>query len=177
MKLFFTLAFILSATMAQAFTLRTTSMDVTKPMPMKQVFNGFGCKGENISPALEWEGAPAGTKSFMITAYDPDAPTGSGWWHWTIANIPATATKIPEGASGNKKLLMGAVEGRTDFGKPGYGGACPPEGDSPHRYIFTIFALKIPKVDLNKEASGAMFGFYAKMNLLDQASFEVKFGR
>lgn len=179
MKLVISLAILMSTQLAMAagFTLKTTTFDPKKPLPMKQVFNGFGCSGENISPALEWSGAPKDTKSFAITVYDPDAPTGSGWWHWTVVNIPATVTKIEEGASNNKKLPEGAVEGRTDFGKPGFGGACPPVGDKPHRYIFTVYALKTDKLDVNAEASGAMVGFNLNANSLGKATFTVKYGR
>lgn len=179
MKLVITLALLMNTQFALAagFTLKTTSFDAKKPLPMKQVFNGFGCSGENISPALEWSGAPKDAKSFAITVYDPDAPTGSGWWHWTVVNIPATVTKIEEGASNNQKLPAGAVEGRTDFGKPGFGGACPPVGDKPHRYIFTVYALKTDKLDVNAEASGAMVGFNLNANSLGKATFTVKYGR
>lgn len=179
MKLIISLVLLLSAqiSLAAGFTLKTTSFDPKKPLPNKQVFNGFGCAGENISPALEWSGAPKDTKSFAVTVYDPDAPTGSGWWHWTVVNIPATVTKIEEGASNNKKLPEGAVEGRTDFGKPGFGGACPPVGDKPHRYIFTVYALKTDKLDVNAEASGAMVGFNLNANALGKATFTVKYGR
>lgn len=179
MKFVLSLALLLSSqlTLAAGFTLKTTSFDAKKPLPMKQVFNGFGCTGENISPALEWSGAPKDTKSFAITVYDPDAPTGSGWWHWTVVNIPATVTKIEEGASNNKKLPEGAVEGRTDYGKPGFGGACPPQGDKPHRYIFTVYALKTDKLDVNAESSGALVGFNLNANSLGKATFTVKYGR
>lgn len=159
------------------FKLTTSSFDPKKPLPNKHVFNGFGCAGENISPALEWSGAPKGTKSFAITVYDPDAPTGSGWWHWTLVNIPANVTKIEEGASNKKNFPAGAVEGRTDYGKPGFGGACPPPGDKPHRYIFTVYALKTDKIDVNGEASGALVGFNLNANSLGKASFTVKYGR
>lgn len=161
---------------AKGFTLKTTSFEAKKSLPNKHVFNGFGCSGENVSPELEWSGAPKDTKSFAITVYDPDAPTGSGWWHWTVANIPADTTKIEEGASGAKKLPAGSVEGRTDFGSAGYGGSCPPPG-KPHRYIFTVYALKTDRLDLNGEASGAMFGFNLNANAIDKASFTVKYGR
>ncbi|WP_408097156.1 YbhB/YbcL family Raf kinase inhibitor-like protein [Peredibacter sp. HCB2-198] len=179
MKLVFSLALLFSTqlVLAAGFTLKTTSFDPKKPLPNKQVFNGFGCTGENISPALEWSGAPKGTKSFAITVYDPDAPTGSGWWHWTVVNIPASVTKIEEGASNNQKLPEGAVEGRTDYGKPGFGGACPPPGDKPHRYIFTVYALKTDKLDVNAESSGALVGFNLNANSLGKATFTVKYGR
>lgn len=159
------------------FTLKTTSFDAKKPLPNKHVFNGFGCSGENVSPSLEWSGAPKDTKSFAVTVYDPDAPTGSGWWHWTVVNIPSTTMAIEEGASGSKKLPPGSVEGRTDFGFAGFGGACPPPGDKPHRYIFTVYALKTEKLDINNEASGAMVGFNLNAHSIGKATFTVKYGR
>jgi Raf kinase inhibitor-like YbhB/YbcL family protein len=179
MKKLITITFLLITQIAlgAGFTLKTTSFDASKPLAAKHIFNGFGCSGENVSPELEWSGAPKDTKSFAITVYDPDAPTGSGWWHWTVVNIPATITSIPEGASANKKLPSGSVEGKTDFGKAGFGGACPPVGDKPHRYIFTIFALKTEKLDVNSESSGAMVGFNLNANALGKASFTVKYGR
>src|SRR5262249_32013324 len=123
-----------------------------------QVFNSFGCSGKNLSPALQWSGAPAGTKSFAVTLYDPDAPTGSGWWHWVVFNIPASTTSLPEGAGSTDgaHLPAGAAQGKTDFGAPGFGGACPPPGDKPHRYIFTVYALKTDKLDASADASPAM---------------------
>ncbi|MFB5650540.1 YbhB/YbcL family Raf kinase inhibitor-like protein [Leptospira wolffii] len=142
-----------------------------------QVFAGFGCSGENISPDLKWTGAPKDTKFFAVTVYDPDAPTGSGWWHWTVFNIPADVTSLAS-KSGNEKgpLPAGAVQGRTDFGKPGFGGACPPKGDKPHRYIFKVFALK-DKVPLDQEASGALVGFYLNSLKLAEGKLTVKYGR
>lgn len=178
-KIMFVIVLLLShAAFGANFKLTTPSFDPKKPLPMKHVFNGFGCTGENISPALEWSNAPAGTKSFAITVYDPDAPTGSGWWHWTVVNIPSTVTKIEEGASNNKKLPSGAVEGRTDYGTPGWGGACPPKGDKPHRYIFTVHALKTDKLEgIDGGSSGALTGFNINANSLGKASFTVKYGR
>ncbi len=145
-------------------------------LPEAQVLNGFGCSGANISPALAWTGAPEGTKSFLLTAYDPDAPTGSGWWHWTVANIPADVNSLAAGAS-PAALPDGAVEGRTDFGAPGFGGACPPQGDAPHRYVFTIYAMPEAKMPLDGNASGAMFGFQAKAMSLAHATLTATYGR
>ncbi|WP_018235078.1 YbhB/YbcL family Raf kinase inhibitor-like protein [Ensifer sp. BR816] len=168
----------LGATAAHA-EMKLTSNDLVaaKPMAEAQVFNGFGCSGKNISPQLQWSGAPAGTKSFAIMAYDPDAPTGSGWWHWTVFNLPADATEVANGASGSGKLPAGAIEGRTDFGASGYGGACPPEGHGPHRYQFTVYALSLDKLPLDSQAPGAMVGFFVRANALDQATVEVTYER
>jgi Raf kinase inhibitor-like YbhB/YbcL family protein len=125
--------------------------------------------GGNRSPQLSWSGAPEGTKSFAVTCYDPDAPTGSGFWHWTVANIPADVTELAEGAS-PAGLPKGAVEGRTDFGAPGFGGAAPPKGHGPHRYIFTVFAVDTDRLDVTPENSGAVFGFNLHFHTLARAS-------
>jgi Raf kinase inhibitor-like YbhB/YbcL family protein len=167
----------LQAAWAADFTLTTTSFDPSKRIPTKHIFNGFGCTGENKSPALAWKNPPSGTKSFLITVYDPDAPTGSGWWHWTVANIPANVRKIPEGASEHQKLPKNVIEGRNDYGKASYGGPCPPIADRPHRYVFTIYALNRETVDVNAESSGAVMGFNAKQNSLGEASFTSRYGR
>lgn len=162
---------------ASDFKLTSPSLTAGTTMPERHVLNGFGCQGENNSPALHWEAEPAGTQSFAITAYDPDAPTGSGWWHWVVYNLPASTHDLPENASRAPKLPAGSVEGRTDFGSSGYGGACPPAGDKPHRYIFTVHALKVPRIDLPADASAAMVGFMLNMNRLGSASLQVNYQR
>ncbi len=124
---------------AGKFTLRSADVKPGAMLTEQQVFNGFGCSGANVSPQLSWQNAPQGTKSFVLTVYDPDAPTGSGWWHWVVYDIPASTKELPQGAgSGKAPLPDGAKQGRTDFGAPGFGGACPPPGDKPHRYVFTV---------------------------------------
>jgi len=164
---------------AAGFTLSSPTVKPGSTLTDAQVFNGFGCTGKNVSPALKWSGAPAGTKSFAVTLYDPDAPTGSGWWHWVVYNIPANATELPEGAGSadGKQLPAGAVQGRTDFGAPGFGGACPPQGDKPHRYIFTVYALKTDKLDIPADGTAALVGFMVHGNQLGKASFTANYGR
>jgi Raf kinase inhibitor-like YbhB/YbcL family protein len=133
---------------------------------------GFGCGGGNRSPHLRWEGAPPDTKSFALTCFDPDAPTGSGFWHWVVVNIPSGVTELPAGA-GNPtggKLPAGALEVRTDFGKPGYGGPCPPEGDHPHRYLFTVHAVSMDRLPVTADTAAAVVGFYLHFNTLAKAS-------
>ena len=169
-----------AASVAQAagFTLSSPTIKPGSTLTKAQVFNGFGCSGDNISPELKWSGAPAGTKSFAVTVYDPDAPTGSGWWHWVVINIPGDATGLVEGAgSAVGKLPAGSVQARTDFGSAGFGGACPPPGDKPHRYIFTVYALKTDKLDVLADATAALVGFMIHANKLGSATFTAKYGR
>lgn len=175
--LFASLAFAASAH-AATFTLESPQVKDGGTLTDDQVFNGFGCTGKNISPALEWKNAPAGTKSYAVTVYDPDAPTGSGWWHWVVYNIPASVTKLALGAGNDPaKLPAGAVQSVTDFGAPGFGGACPPPGDKPHRYIFTVYALGAPTMDLPPTTMPAAVGFNIHGNVLGKATFTAKYGR
>lgn len=172
------LALPLSQAQAAEFTLSSPQFEGGKGITLKEVYNSFGCTGENISPALVWENAPEGTKSFAVTVYDPDAPTGSGWWHWVMFNISADVNELKQGVGAGKVALpKGAVQSLTDFGKPGYGGPCPPAGDKPHRYIFKVYALKADKLDLDAGAMPALVGFNLNANKLGEASFEVKYGR
>jgi len=132
---------------------------------------GFGCQGGNRSPHLRWEGAPPETRSFALTCFDPDAPTGSGFWHWVVVNIPPHVTELPEGAgSPGGSLPAGALQTRTDFGQPGYGGPCPPAGDHPHRYIFTIHAVSVPALPVTADTSPAVVGFHLHFNTLAKAA-------
>ena len=159
-----------------AFRLISDDFKDGDTLPQAHVFNGMGHRGGNISPQLRWSDPPPGTKSFVVTMYDPDAPTGSGWWHWVVANIPATSTALPRGgASGHDALPRGAVQTRTDFGRPGYGGAAPPPG-APHRYIFTVHALKVDHIDVDENASGALVGFLVHMNSLGSAALTTHYG-
>jgi Raf kinase inhibitor-like YbhB/YbcL family protein len=140
---------------------------------------GFGCAGGNQSPHLAWSDAPEGTKSFAVTCFDPDAPTGSGFWHWVVVNIPASVTELPLDA-GNPaagKLPAGALQTRTDFGKPGYGGPCPPSNDHPHRYIFTVFAVSHEALPVNADTSAAVVGFNLHFSTLAKATLMGLFKR
>jgi hypothetical protein len=138
---------------------------------------GFGCAGGNKSPHIAWSRAPSGAKSFAVHCHDPDAPTGSGFWHWLVVNIPANVSELPAGA-GNPggKLPSGALQTRTDFGVPGYGGPGPPEGDHPHRYLFTVFAVP-DMLDVKADTSAAVIGFQLHFKALAKASLMGLFKR
>ncbi len=145
----------------------------------RHVFNGFGCDGGNQSPALAWSGAPAGTKSFAVTCYDPDAPTGSGWWHWVMFDIPAGVTALAAGAgeASGARAPAGAVQTNTDFGAPGFGGPCPPPGHGPHRYVFTVHALKVARLEVPPTATAALVGFNLHFAALATATLTAHYGR
>jgi Raf kinase inhibitor-like YbhB/YbcL family protein len=171
--------FGLSTTLhAQDLSLSSKSFKDGERLSKQQEYAGFGCTGADLSPELSWQGAPKDTKSFAVTVYDPDAPTGSGWWHWTIFNIPVNVTALKEGISSQaKELPQGAVQGRTDYGSSRFGGACPPQGDKPHHYIFTVFALDVAKIDLDKDASGALVGYFLNKHALRKASLIATYSR
>jgi Raf kinase inhibitor-like YbhB/YbcL family protein len=164
---------------ADKFTLQSTDVKDGGTVDNKQVFNAMGCKGDNLSPELSWSNPPAGTKSFSISVYDPDAPTGSGWWHWVVYNIPADTKELPQGAgSGKAALPAGAVQGKTDFGAASYGGPCPPPGGKPHHYIFTINALKVDKLsDKTPDPTAAMVGYMNHIESLGSATLTATYGR
>lgn len=164
---------------ALAFEVTSPSFQPGQMLAAGQVFQGFGCEGGNRSPALNWTAPPAGTQSLAITVHDPDAPTGSGWWHWVVYNLPASQRSLPEGAGqlGGAGLPAGAVQVRNDYGVPAFGGACPPAGDAPHRYIFTVHALKTARLDLPPDASPALVGYMLGVNRLGSATIQARYGR
>ena len=164
-----------SPSAAVRFTLSSDDLTHGRLMPNQQVYRGFGRDGGNRSPHLRWENAPAGTRSFVVTLFDPDAPTGSGWWHWVVVDVPARTRELPSGASRSDQLPAGARETRTDFGTAGYGGAAPPPGEI-HRYVFTVHALDVERLDLPADASAAMVGFLVHAHSLGKASLTVLFG-
>ena len=156
-----------------------SSPDIASQATISAPFVYSGCGGGNRSPALRWSGAPAGTASFAVTVYDPDAPTGSGWWHWLIYNVPPNLGDLAPGAGSadGRHAPKGSAQGINDYGERGYGGPCPPPGDRPHRYIFTVFALKLAHLDLPASATGAMIGFNLNAKVLATASFTALYGR
>ncbi len=165
--------------MSASFQLESPEFRDGDTLPLPSVHNVMGATGENISPELAWRNAPAGTKSFALTMYDPDAPTGSGWWHWVVYDIPAGASALPRGAGAadGAGLPAGARQGRTDFGTAGYGGAAPPPGHGPHRYIFTLHALSVDKLDVPADASAAYVGFMIHMSRLGSATLTATYER
>jgi len=179
---------------AQAAPFTLSSPDLPgNVIPVKFILNGFGCAGANTSPALVWSNVPAGTKSLSLQVHDPDAPTGSGFWHWAVYDMPPSTTGLPQGA-GNAptSLPAGAYGGNTDFqdtgatgGNGNYGGPCPPQGDRPHRYVFTLYALAVDKVaaagGIPKTGSSALYSFVMNKGvgpaLLGKATFTATYGR
>jgi len=174
MKLSVSLAAALAATlaapaMANSFTL--TSPDIAEGQQLSSdfVFQGFGCEGGNTAPTLEWSGAPEGTESFAVTVYDPDAPTGSGWWHWFAFNIPADVTSLPGGGDVN------GIQLTNDYGAVGFGGACPPPGEV-HRYEFTVHALGT-MLEIDNSVSNALAGFMVNANSLASSTITAVYNR
>lgn len=179
-KLFTLLSLSLSAAaFAGDFILSSNDITAGKFMAKAQEFNGFGCTGDDVSPHLTWKNAPAGTKSFAITVYDPDAPTGSGWWHWQIVNIPANITEVAANAGSTKKTLApsGSMQIKNDYGSRGFGGACPPVGHGIHHYRFTVHALSVEKLALPEDASGALAGYMINANTIATATIEALYQR
>ncbi|MFT6389780.1 MAG: Raf kinase inhibitor-like YbhB/YbcL family protein [Cellvibrionaceae bacterium] len=177
---FSALSLIVSAPLlAGSLTLSSNDIEHAKFMDKKQEFNGFGCSGEDLSPHLQWSNAPKGTKSFAVTAYDPDAPTGSGWWHWQIINIPTNVTELPNNAGSAKENLSppGSTQIKNDYGSRGFGGACPPEGHGVHHYRFTVHALSIEKIELPEDASGALAGYIINANTIESTTIESLYKR
>ncbi len=168
------LATTIAATTAAAapFTLKSADFKDGGAISDKHVLDGFGCTGGNISPELEWSNPPQGTKSFALMVYDPEAPTGSGWWHWVVYNIAADTKSIAEGV-----VPKGATQGNTDFGALGWGGPCPPSGSGDHHYRFMLFALKVDKLELTANATAAFVGFNVNANALGKATLTGIYSR
>ena len=153
----------------------TSNLKPGQPIPSNYYGNQFGCTAQGESPTLEWKNAPAGTKSFAVTFYDKDAPTGSGFWHYILFDIPSSVHKIEMGDLRQSKIPAGSVESMTDAGKPGFFGPCPPVGRK-HTYIYTVHALKVEKLGVPPTSTPAYVGFNFWMNSLGKASFTVTAG-
>ncbi len=161
-------------------TFELTSDDVADggTMPMAQVADSMGYTGNNLSPQLSWSGFPSETASFAITVHDPDAPTGSGFWHWLVVDLPAHVTSLPTGAGdvSGADLPRGARQVRNDAGFAGYLGAAPPPGDEPHRYVHTVHALDVASLELPEDVSAAIVGFNLRFHAIARAQLVITFG-
>lgn len=160
-------------------TISSNDIQPGQLMNKQHEFKGFGCDGGNLSPQLSWSNAPQGTRSFAISAFDPDAPTGSGWWHWQVINIPAGVHAVAQNAGSLTASLLpkSAVQIKTDYGQAGFGGACPPAGHGTHRYQFTVHALSVEQLDLPADASNALVGYMINANRIGSATLEALYRR
>ncbi|WP_426318675.1 YbhB/YbcL family Raf kinase inhibitor-like protein [Pseudoduganella sp. R-43] len=170
--LIFAALLVSNSALAGSLTLASTDIADGKFMAKAQEFQGFGCSGGNQSPQLSWSGAPQGTAAFAILVHDADAPTGSGWWHWQLVNIPKDVTSLPAGAL----APAGSQQMRNDYGAKGFGGACPPSGHGVHHYRFTVHALS-QKLDLPEDASGALTGYMVRAHSLGASTIEALYQR
>lgn len=175
-KTILSISFAAATLFAGEFTLY--SDDLAGQLTKTQEANSFGCNGSNISPELHWKNAPKGTKSFAVTVYDPDAPTGSGWWHWVVFDIPTSVHALPSDfGNASKKQQISAIQSKTDTGSSGFLGACPPKGDKPHRYIFTVHALNTERLGVDATATPALVGFMLNTHTIGKATLVSYYGR
>jgi Raf kinase inhibitor-like YbhB/YbcL family protein len=164
---------------AAEFTVTGPGLAEGAPVPKSMVLSGLGCTGGNLSPELHWSGAPEGTQSFAVTLYDPDAPTGSGFWHWVAFDIPASVDGLKAGAGDPKEKAApaGMKMGKNDFGVAAYGGPCPPAGGGMHRYQIVVHALRVAKLPEGAGTTAAMTGFMINGVQIGQAQLTLKYGR
>ena len=162
-----------------SFSLTSTDVEDGQKLASPQVSGIMGAGGQDVSPQLSWSGFPAGTKSFAVTCYDPDAPTGSGFWHWAVADIPADITELASGSGtpGSSELPQSAITLRNDGGMAGYIGAAPPEGHGPHRYVFAVHAVDVDKLGIDADATPAVLGFNLFSHTLARATIVPTYER
>jgi hypothetical protein len=165
----------LAAPGLHAFELSSPDLKKNQNITADYYSNNFGCTGKNDSPALLWKNPPQGTRSFAITFYDKDAPTGSGFWHYIAYDVPTTTNSFKHNDLSQGKLPASAKQGNTDIGKPGFFGPCPPIGRQ-HHYIWTVYALNIDKLPVEENATSALIGFTLWQHTLSKASFMIKAG-
>ncbi len=182
-RMFFTLllcafTFFSQAALAEDFTLKSTDISQGAYLGKDHEYQGFGCDGGNKSPQLSWSGVPEGTKAYAIMVYDLDAPTGSGWWHWQVVNIPLDVNALETGAASTDERLTadGVITVKNDYGSAGFGGVCPPIGHGAHRYQFTIHALS-KVLELPEDPSGALTGYMVHANSLGSSTIEALYKR
>ena len=149
-----------------AFTVTSEDVADGEMLSNRHVYNSFGMSGENVSPQLSWSGFPAEAKGFAVTCYDPDAPTGSGFWHWLVIDVPASVTALP----------AGAFQVRNDYGTTDFGGAAPPAGDEPHRYVFAVHAVDAETLGIDSDVTPAVAGFNLRFHTIARGLTVPVFG-
>ena len=159
------------------FALTSAELTPGGPIPPAQQYDGDGCRGGNVSPALAWRDPPAGTRSFALLMFDPDAP-GGGWWHWLVFDLPAGTRSLPAdaGAAGGQLLPPGTIQVRNDYGSRGYGGPCPPPGP-PHHYRITLYALRVAQLGLDAQALPAAVAAKVRAAAIARAEITILYGR
>jgi Raf kinase inhibitor-like YbhB/YbcL family protein len=162
------------------FSLSSPDFRPDRVIPAAHLFEQYGCKGGNRSPALQWRTPPAGTKSYAVTMFDlNESGTPSRWWHWVVYDIPGSATGLAENAGrlNSSSLPPGAIQGRTDMSQDAYHGPCPDKGQPPHRYLITVYALSVDKLPVPPQASGAMASYTVRDYTLGKATLTARYGR